>query len=117
MEQKLVSITVDGKTVAVDPGMNLIEACATAGAKIPTLCYMKDVSANASCGVCVVEVEGAKALVRSCVQKPVEGMKIRTASPRVMQARRTAVELLLANHPSDCLSCIRSGTCELRVLA
>jgi iron-only hydrogenase group A len=117
MERKLVSITVDGKTVEVDPEINLIEACAVAGAKIPSLCYMKDVSANASCGVCVVEVEGAKALVRSCVQKPVEGMKIRTASPRVMNARRTAVELLLANHPADCLSCIRAGTCELKVIA
>ncbi|HOI22759.1 MAG TPA: [FeFe] hydrogenase, group A [Spirochaetales bacterium] len=117
MEQKLISISVDGKKIEVDPGMNLIDACALAGASVPSLCFMKDISANASCGVCVVEVEGAKALVRSCVQKPVEGMKIRTAGPRVMSARRTAVELLLANHPTDCLSCIRSGTCELRVLA
>jgi len=117
MEKKMISITVDGVKVEVDPGLNLVEACAKAGANIPTLCFMKDISSNASCGVCVVEVEGAKALVRSCVQKPMEGMKIRTASPKVMSARRTAVELLLANHPADCLSCIRSGTCELRVMA
>lgn len=117
METKTIAITIDGQTVDVDPEENLIEACAKTGSKIPTLCFMKDISANASCGVCVVEVEGAKALVRSCVQKPTPGMKIKTASPRVLNARKTAVELLLANHPSDCLSCIRSGTCELRTLA
>ena len=117
METKTIAITIDGQTVNVDPEENLIEACAKNGTKIPTLCFMKDVSANASCGVCVVEVEGAKALVRSCVQKPTPGMKIKTASPRVVSARKTAVELLLANHPTDCLSCIRSGTCELRTLA
>ncbi|HCO47940.1 MAG TPA: ferredoxin [Spirochaetaceae bacterium] len=117
MESKTIAITVDGKTIEVDPDRNLIEACAGAGARIPSLCYMKDISSNASCGVCVIEVEGAKALVRSCVQKPSPGMKIRTASPRVLNARRMAVELLLANHPADCLSCIRSGSCELRTLA
>jgi len=117
METKTIMISVDGRNLEVDPDRNLIEACAKAGAKIPTLCFMKDVSSNASCGVCVVEVEGAKALVRSCVQKPSPGMKIHTASSRVLSARKTAVELLLANHPTDCLSCIRSGTCELRTLA
>jgi len=117
METKTIAISIDGQTVNVDPEENLIAACAKNGTKIPTLCYMKDVSANASCGVCVVEVEGAKALVRSCVQKPTPGMKIKTASPRVVSARKTAVELLLANHPTDCLSCIRSGTCELRTLS
>ena len=117
METKTITINVDGRNLEVDPDKNLIEACGKAGAKIPTLCFMKDISSNASCGVCVVEVEGAKALVRSCVQKPSPGMKIHTASSRVLSARKTAVELLLANHPTDCLSCIRSGTCELRTLA
>ncbi|HEY9053611.1 MAG TPA: NADH-dependent [FeFe] hydrogenase, group A6 [Rectinemataceae bacterium] len=112
-----MKITVDGREIEVDAESNLVEACACAGVKIPTLCYLKEVSANASCGVCVVEVEGAKALVRSCVQKPSPGMKIRTASPRVLSARKIAVELLLASHPADCLSCIRSGTCELRSTA
>lgn len=116
METK-ITINVDGHDVNVAPEANLLEACAVAGAKIPTLCYLKDISANASCGICVVEVEGAKALVRSCVQKPTPGMKIHTASQRVLSARKTALELLLANHPADCLSCIRSGTCELRKMA
>jgi iron-only hydrogenase group A len=114
MSDKLVTITVDGSSALVDPSMSLLDACAAAGAGVPTLCYLKDVSTNASCGVCVVEVEGAKSLVRACVGKVTEGMKVSTASPRVMRARRNAVELLLANHPADCLVCARSGTCELQ---
>lgn len=117
MDSRQIEITIDGQKVMVDPQKNIVEACAEAGIKIPTLCWLKDVSANASCGVCVVEVEGAKSLVRSCVQKPAPGMNIRTASPRVLRARKTAVELLLANHPADCLSCIRGETCELRKIA
>jgi len=117
MSDKMVTIFVDGAATLVDPSRNLLEACAEAGAKIPTLCYLKDVSANASCGVCVVEVEGAKSLVRSCVGRVGEGMKIRTSSPRVMRARKNAVELLLANHPADCLVCARNGSCELQAMA
>jgi iron-only hydrogenase group A len=114
MSGKMVAITVDGASALVDSGSSLLDACAAAGAKVPTLCNLKDVSANASCGVCVVEVEGAKSLVRSCVGLVSEGMKVSTSSPRVMRARRNAVELLLANHPADCLTCARSGTCELQ---
>lgn len=117
MENKQVRITIDGQEISADPRENIVHACALAGVKIPTLCYLENVSANASCGICVVEAEGAKSLVRACVQKPFEGMKIRTASARVMSARRTALELILANHPTDCLSCIRSGNCELKILA
>ena len=117
MGSSMITIFVDGDAVLVDPDMNLLEACRSAGAKIPTLCWLKDISANASCGVCVVEVAGAKALVRSCVGKPTEGMKVTTAGPRVMRARRIAVELLLANHPMNCLTCARNGICELQSLA
>jgi iron-only hydrogenase group A len=94
--------------------MSLLEACAAAGAKVPTLCHLEGVSTNASCGLCVVEVEGAKALVRACVGKVAEGMKVSTSTPRVLRARRNAVELLLANHPAECLTCARSGSCELQ---
>ncbi len=117
MAENMVSVQIDGRLTEVDPESNLVEACSRAGIKIPTLCYMKDLCSNASCGVCVVEVEGAKSLIRSCVQKPQAGMKIHTASPRVQRARKTAVELLLANHPADCLSCIRGGSCELREMS
>ncbi|HTX71538.1 MAG TPA: NADH-dependent [FeFe] hydrogenase, group A6 [Rectinemataceae bacterium] len=117
MSDKMITIFVDGVATLVDPSRSLLEACAEAGAKVPTLCYLKDVSANASCGVCVVEVEGAKSLVRSCVGKVSAGMKITTSSPRVMRARKNAVELLLANHPADCLVCARNGSCELQSMA
>jgi len=115
--ENLIEITIDNQPVKVDPSENIVEACARVGVKIPTLCYLKGISKNASCGVCVVEVEGAKSLVRSCVQNPTPGMKIRTSTPRVLRARKTAIELLLANHPSDCLSCIRADNCELRTVA
>ena len=72
MDSKTIAITVDGKSIEVDPGRNLIEACAGAGARIPTLCYMKDISSNASCGVCVVEVEGA---TRAC-RRRVGGLEL-----------------------------------------
>jgi iron-only hydrogenase group A len=114
MSGKMIAITVDGASALVDPGSSLLEACAAAGAKVPTLCHLKDVSSNASCGLCVVEVEGAKSLVRACVGAVSEGMKVSTSSPRVMRARRNAVELLLANHPADCLTCARAGSCELQ---
>jgi iron-only hydrogenase group A len=117
MENEKMTIFVDDRSVEVDPNQNLVKACEAAGASIPTLCHLEGISSNASCGVCVVEVEGAKALVRACVQKPFPGMKIKTSSLRVVNARRTAVELLLANHPTDCLSCLRSGNCELRAMA
>ncbi len=108
---------IDGKEMDADPDETIVKACARTGVMIPTLCYLEGVSANASCGLCVVEIEGAKSLVRSCVQKPAAGMKIQTSTPRVRRARKIALELLLANHPADCLSCMRGGNCELRSMA
>ena len=101
---KTISLSIDGREIGVPEGTTILEACRGAGVRIPTLCHLPGVSSNASCGLCVVEVEGAKSLVRSCVQAAAPGMRIRTASKRVMEARRTVVELLLANHPDDCLS-------------
>jgi iron-only hydrogenase group A len=117
MNEKTVTLTVDGKTTTVAAGSGLLEACSAAGADLPTLCYLEGLTPSASCGLCVVEVEGGKALSRACVTKAAEGMKIHTASPRVMAARRTSLELLLANHPADCLSCARNGSCELQAMA
>lgn len=93
-----------------------MEACHAVGINIPSLCYLKDVSSNASCGVCVVEVKGARSLLRSCITKITDGMEITTNSQRVMDARRINVELLLANHPQDCLICDRNQNCELQKL-
>ncbi|MEN6618638.1 MAG: NADH-dependent [FeFe] hydrogenase, group A6 [Rikenellaceae bacterium] len=114
MENKKINITVDGIAYQVKEGKTILETCKEIGINIPSLCYLKDVSTNASCGICVVEVKGAKTLVRSCVSKASEGMDIKTHSPAINQARTTNLELILANHPKDCLICERNGNCELQ---
>ncbi|MBN2875675.1 MAG: iron hydrogenase small subunit [Spirochaetales bacterium] len=116
-ESSVVTLTVDGYDVSVAAGSTILDACRVAGVRVPTLCHLQGVCSNASCGICVVEVAGAKSLVRSCVRAAESGQKIRTGGPRVMEARRTVVELLLANHPEHCLSCLRSGSCELQALS
>lgn len=113
----MIVVTIDNRTVAVPAGTTILNACKSAGVTIPTLCHLEEVSSNASCGICVVEVEGAKSLVRSCVQTVTSGMKIHTATARVMRARKTVTELILANHPFECPTCLRSESCELQALA
>ena len=111
-----MKITINNQPLEVSEGITILDACQSVGVKIPTLCYLKDVSNNASCGVCVVEVKGAKSLLRSCITKVTEGMEISTNTQRVMDARKMNVELLLANHPQDCLICDRNLNCELQNL-
>lgn len=117
MENKKINITVDGRAYQVTEGKTILEACEGIGIKIPSLCYLKDVSHNASCAICVVEVKGARTLVRSCISNATEGMDVKTHSPLINQARTTNLELILANHPKDCLICERNGNCELQSLA
>ncbi|NDP22149.1 MAG: 4Fe-4S dicluster domain-containing protein [Paludibacter sp.] len=112
----IMKITINNQSLEVQEGLTILEACKSVGFKISTLCYLQDVSSNASCGVCVVEVKGAKSLLRSCITKVSEGMEITTNSQRVMEARKMNVELLLANHPQDCLICDRNQNCELQEL-
>ena len=112
-----MKITINHQPIEVDEGMTIWQACHDAGINIPSLCYFKDISANASCGVCVVEVKGVKTLLRSCITEVTEGMEIITDSSRVREARKVNVELLLANHPEDCLQCDRNLNCELQQLA
>jgi NADH-quinone oxidoreductase subunit G/NADP-reducing hydrogenase subunit HndD len=88
-----------------------------AGVKVPTLCHLDGLTPTGACRMCVVEIEGQRGLVPSCAFPVGEGMKIRTHSPRALQARKTIVELLLANHPDDCLYCSRNGNCQLQTLA
>lgn len=111
-----MEVSINNQTVQVADGSTIWQACHSVGIHVPSLCYLKDVSQNASCGVCVVEVKGARSLLRSCVTKVTEGMEIMTDSPRAMEARKINVELLLANHPQDCLICDRNGNCELQQL-
>lgn len=111
-----MEIRINNRVVQVAEGCTIWQACRSVGIHVPSLCYLKDVSQNASCGVCVVEVKGARSLLRSCITKVTEGMEISTNSPRAMEARKLNVELLLANHPQDCLICDRNGNCELQQL-
>ena len=117
MDTKIVTIKINGGEYHAPQSMTILDACKRSGIEVPTLCYCEDVARNASCGVCVVEVKGARSLVRSCVTCVHEGIEIATNSPRIREARKTNVELLLANHPKNCLSCLRNQNCELQAIA
>jgi iron-only hydrogenase group A len=117
MDNATVNIKINGNDYKVPQNVTILEACKRAGITIPTLCYLEDVATNASCAVCVVEVKGARSLTRSCSTCVREGIEIATSSARIRDARKTSVELLLANHPKDCLSCLRNQNCELQSLA
>ncbi|MGE0079095.1 MAG: [FeFe] hydrogenase, group A [Bacteroidales bacterium] len=112
-----INIEVNNRQIQARKGETILTALNRNGIKVPTLCNMKDLSPTGACRLCVVEVEGKENLVTSCSQFVEESMKIRTHSPRVVRARKTLVELLLANHPDDCLYCDRNENCELQSLA
>ena len=113
----MVNLTIDGRAVSVAEGTSILDAAATVGIKIPTLCYLKELNEIGACRVCVVEIEGIDQLVAACNNTVLEGMVVRTNSPKVRAARRMNMELLLATHDSECTSCVRSGNCTLQSLA
>jgi len=119
---EMVNLTVNGIAVQIEKGQTLLAAARKIGVEIPTLCYFDGGDFNftnsvGSCRVCMVEVERRRGLVPACSTKVDEGMVVRTDSIKAIRARRTMVELLLSNHPSDCLICERNGTCSLQKLA
>ena len=114
---EMVNVIIDGVSVQVEKGSTILQAAQKAGINIPTLCYLKDVNQIGACRVCLVEVKGAKALQPSCVYPVTEGLEVMTNTAKVREARKGVVELLLSNHPADCLNCVRSGSCELQNLA
>ncbi|MGE5585159.1 MAG: NADH-dependent [FeFe] hydrogenase, group A6 [Bacillota bacterium] len=114
---KALRLTIDGREVEAHEGETVLDAARRAGRDIPTLCYHPAVGRIGSCRVCVVEIEGARALPASCVTPVADGMVVHTNTPAVREARRTVLELLLAAHPHDCLKCERNGRCELQDLA
>jgi NADH-quinone oxidoreductase subunit G/NADP-reducing hydrogenase subunit HndD len=113
----MVTVKIDGREIQAPSGSTILTAARMAGIDIPVLCYHPSLRPEGACRVCSVEVEGAKSLVASCVYPVTPGMVINTRSPRVRNARRTIVELILANHPSDCLTCERNNSCELQRIA
>jgi NADH-quinone oxidoreductase subunit G/NADP-reducing hydrogenase subunit HndD len=112
-----VQITIDSITVNAPQGATVLEAARQANVEIPTLCYHKDLFPSGSCGMCVVDIEGQGNLKRACITEVQDGMKIQTNSQEIRLARKNILELVLASHPKDCLTCIRHGNCELQNLA
>ena len=117
MEQKMVNLKIDNIPVSVPAGTSVLEAARNAGIKIPSLCFLKDINEIGACRICVVEVKGAKSLVASCVYPVSEGMEVFTNTEKVRHSRQLTLELILSNHRMDCLTCSRSGRCELQDLA
>ena len=113
----MVNAIIDGRSVSVQTGTTILDAAQAAGIPIPHLCYLKDINEIAACRMCVVEVEGIERLVTACDNVVLEGMVIKTNSPRVRRARRTNLRLLLSQHDTSCTTCIRSGNCELQTLS
>lgn len=108
-----VTLTIDGQRVTVPAGTTILEAARSIGIDIPTLCHDPELTAPGACRICVVEVEGWRNLPASCVTAVAEGMVVHTESPTVVEARRTIIDLLLANHPQDCMTCEKFGECRL----
>ena len=119
--ENMIHLTIDNRPVSVPQGTTVLDAAATIGIQIPALCHidLKGTcvkSAPAACRICVVEVEGRRNLAPSCATMVAEGMVVRTNSPRVVRARKTVAELILSDHPNDCLTCPKCNDCELQKL-
>ena len=113
----MISIEVNGRSLEANPGETVLTALRRAGIQVPTLCHLEGLLPTGACRLCVVEVEGQRNLVPSCAFPVAAGMKVKTHSPRAIRARKTIVELLLANHPDDCNYCVRNRDCQLQSLA
>ncbi len=111
-----ITIKINGMDVTAPAGSTILEAARLAHIEIPTLCYLKDINEIGACRMCVVEVKGARTLVTACVYPINEGMEVWTNTPKVLESRKKTLQLLLSNHRKECLSCVRSGNCELQQL-
>lgn len=119
---EMVKLTIDGKPVEAEKGTTILKAAKTIGIDIPTLCYfqLKDMGIEnrpGGCRICVVEIKGRRNLAPACATYVAQGMEINTHNIRVLNARRTVLELILSDHPAECLTCAKSGNCELQSLA
>ncbi len=113
----MINLTIDNQSLAVEEGTTILEAAKKIGVKIPTLCYLKDINVIGACRICMVEVQGARTFVAACVAPVAEGMVVRTNTPAVIKARKLVLELILSDHPMECLTCVRNQNCELQKLA
>ena len=113
----MITLTIDNQKVQVKEGTTILEAAKQAGINIPTLCFLKDINEVGDCRMCIVEVEGRRGFATSCIQTVEEGMVVHTHTPNVLEARHVILDLIISNHAKDCLTCTRSGNCELQALA
>lgn len=111
-----VTIKINGVQISVPAGSTILEAARMAHIKIPTLCFLKEINEIGACRMCVVEVKGAKSLVAACVYPVSDGMEVWTNTQKVLDSRRKTLQLILSTHRKECLSCVRSGNCELQQL-
>ncbi|NTW05547.1 MAG: 4Fe-4S dicluster domain-containing protein [Peptococcaceae bacterium] len=114
MVANLINLTINNKRISVPKGTTVQKAAGMAGYFIPVFCYDPELSVYGACRICVVEIIGMRNLAASCVTEAVEGMEVLTDSETVLEARRTILELILANHPMDCLTCDKTGDCRLQ---
>ena len=117
MKKEMVNLTIDNQKITVPKGTTILNAAKKAGIDIPTLCFLKDINEVGDCRMCIVEVEGRKGFATSCIQTVEEGMVVHTHTPNVLEARHVILDLIISNHAKDCLTCTRSGNCELQALA
>ena len=117
MATKTISVRIDGELVTAQAGESILEAARANGKHIPTLCFLKGLSASGACRVCMVELAGTDRLLPACTTPIQEGMSIKTASPKLTLDRRIAVELLLVERNHVCSSCVSNGHCELQSMA
>ena len=112
----MVNLKINGQDISVPAGTTVLEAAREAGIEIPTLCFLKDISKTGSCRMCLVEIKGGRALQAACVYPVAEGIEVFTNTPKVREARKAVLELLLSNHDRKCLTCVRNRNCELQAL-
>ena len=117
MEKNLVNLTIDGHSVSVPQGTSILEAARSVGIDIPTLCFLKEINEVGDCRVCLVQIEGRRGFATSCIQKVEEGMVVHTNTKDVLEARKVVLDLIISNHKVECLTCVRSGNCELQDIA
>ena len=113
----MVNLTIDGRGCSVPEGTTILEAAASIGIHIPTLCYLRGINEISACRICVVEVDGFERLIPACTEKVAEGMVVHTNSHRAKTARETNLKLILSQHDGDCTTCVRSQNCQLQDLA
>ena len=113
----MINLTIDGIKISVEEGTTVLEAARKANIDIPTLCYLKEINEIGDCRMCIVEIEGRRGFSTSCITKVEEGMIVHTNTKALVESRKMVLDLILSNHVKECLTCVRSGNCELQALA